>query len=533
MKNKLENLDNLTFEQKAGQIIIGRPPKNSSEKKETEKLLKKGLIGGFYIPASIEPEKIKAWQEISPVPLFIATDLESNFNSNLIKYTPLPKSIVLGAIDEEKIAYKWAKIAGMEAIRAGINYVFGPVLDISLCYESVLGCCRNFSSNPEVVAKLGCAVIRGYQDCGLQVAAKHFPGAGSDIPDPHMKMHKINVSKKELIKNEIYPYKEAVEKAGLNGVMTGHIMVPAIDKKFPATLSKKILNILKEINFDGLIITDSLGMKGLKLKFSTEENYLLSLLAGHHLILSDYEISNFQSIELIKKLVKNKKLPLSVMENSVRKIIKHKKQTFEKINLLKNKPIDYEENKKFSISISKKALTSIPYGKKFKEKIEVLVFAKDIIHTGRKIKNEMASDKILSPERFIEKFRQRFPDCKIITLSPYPSQREIERVLSISSRYKNIVFIGEAYEACYKGTASFSEGIYSIIDSLEEKLKCVIVLGNPWALPEPNKYNMVVFAYEDGFTYESVIDFLSGKIKAEGKIPVPIRKANKTGRIEI
>ncbi|MCK4601674.1 MAG: hypothetical protein KAU28_04370, partial [Phycisphaerae bacterium] len=461
---RLERFQDLSLEQQLGQLILRNPLHTAGEKDEITGLLKKGCLGGFYVPAYIDPDLIRTWQEISPIPLFIATDIESNFHSQAYPVTPLPKAITLGALGDEESAYQWGTVAAREAKDAGINYAFGPVVDVSFCTENDVGCCRNFSADSEAVGRLGCAVVKAYQDNGLQVAAKHFPGLGGDIPDSHMRMPVLDVTKETLLENELLPYRMAIEKVGLNGIMTGHVMMPQIDPDLPATISPATGRLLAELKFEGLLITDSLGMKGLKLLFPPRQSHLMALLAGHDILLSDYQTPAGEILEGLVQDVRENRLPLEIVHKSLRKIARQKRWVNEHAAITP----DAEKNRHVSMRISRDALTGVGDIPKNPQP-EVLIFAQDVIHQGKGVETEMSAS-IRHSAAFLRKCEELLPDCEILPLSACPTQQEIEKALTTSVSRTNVIFIGEAYAACYKGTAFFADGVYGLLDALKHKL---------------------------------------------------------------
>tara|TARA_Y100001970_G_C14224259_1_gene854591 strand:- start:1581 stop:2528 length:948 start_codon:yes stop_codon:yes gene_type:complete len=163
----------------------------------------------------------------------------------------------------------------------GININTVPVLDVRRKKaHDVIGT-RSFSNNPKIVSSLGKICIELYKKNKIATVSKHIPGHGLSNCDSHYKTPIINASKKDLIANDFKPFKSCKPLFA----MTAHIIFNEYDNAYPATHSKVIINkvIRNHINFKGLLISDDISMKSLKL--GLEKNALRALDAGCNLVL--------------------------------------------------------------------------------------------------------------------------------------------------------------------------------------------------------------------------------------------------------
>jgi len=179
----------------------------------------------------------------------------------------------------------------------GININTVPVLDVTRKNTSKIIGSRSFSKNPNVVKKLGQACIKQYEINKLGTIIKHIPGHGCASIDSHINMPKVNLSYKNLEKNDFLPFESNSSKFA----MTAHVLYSKIDKFNVATFSKKIISkvIRKKIGFKGILISDDISMKALKYDLIT--NAKKSLSAGCNLVL--YCAGRYQdSIKLIKSV---------------------------------------------------------------------------------------------------------------------------------------------------------------------------------------------------------------------------------------
>ena len=218
------------------------------------------------------------------VPLMIATDQEQGVVTRIgPPATQFPGSMALGAGRSVEDARTAAAITGQELKAMGINTNFAPDADVNVnALNPVIGT-RSFSSDPTLVASMVAAQVNGYQkDGGINATPKHFPGHGDTATDSHTGIPIITHSKAQWEQIDAPPFKAAI-KAGTNLIMSGHLVVPALDPSGdPATLSQPILTgVLRgELGFKGVIITDSLGMQGVRDKYGDAEVAVRAVLAG-------------------------------------------------------------------------------------------------------------------------------------------------------------------------------------------------------------------------------------------------------------
>jgi beta-N-acetylhexosaminidase len=218
------------------------------------------------------------------VPLSISTDQEQGVVTRVgPPATQFPGSMALGAGRSAADARTAAGITGQELKAVGINTNFAPVADVNVnALNPVIGT-RSFSSDPALAAEMVGAQVTGYQqDGGISSAAKHFPGHGDTATDSHVAFPVITHTREEWASTDAPPFKTAIAK-GIDMIMTAHLAFPALDDSGdPATLSKPIMTgvLREELGFDGVIITDSLGMQGVRDRYGDAEVAVRALEAG-------------------------------------------------------------------------------------------------------------------------------------------------------------------------------------------------------------------------------------------------------------
>ncbi|PUB11911.1 beta-N-acetylhexosaminidase [Paenisporosarcina sp. OV554] len=298
-------------------------------------------------------------QKASPeLPLFITIDQEGGIVTRLQTGTNLPGNMALGAARSEKYAYQTGEIIGKELSSLGVSVNFGPALDVNNNPGNPVIGVRSFSSNPELVSKLGIQTIKGLQSQNMAATTKHFPGHGDTAVDSHYGLPLVSHDKERLRLVELVPFQKAIDE-GVDMVMTAHVQFPAFDdttytsKKdgqeimVPATLSKKVLTGLlrEEMGFKGVIVTDALNMKAIADNFGQEEAVVLALKSGVDIALMPAQVNSLQMegnlssvFNAVKEAIEIGDLPIEQVNNSVQRILELK----EKRGILTpdNTPID-------------------------------------------------------------------------------------------------------------------------------------------------------------------------------------------------
>ena len=209
-----------------------------------------------------------------PYPLLIAIDQENGIVQRLGEAaTIFPGNMALGAIDSEEIAYKVALATGQELKAFGINMNLAPVVDVNNNSANPVIGVRSFGEDPQQVARLGAAMVKGYHAAGILSCLKHFPGHGDTAVDSHLALPTLPYGLERLEAMELLPFRSGI-KAGADSVMIAHVAFPAMTRRdmLPATLSPDIVQgLLREkLGFNGAILSDCMEMKAISDTFGTE-----------------------------------------------------------------------------------------------------------------------------------------------------------------------------------------------------------------------------------------------------------------------
>jgi beta-glucosidase-like glycosyl hydrolase len=334
-----KTLQKMSSDEKIGQLFMiagyvdpeyaSREIGNAKIMQEMDRYITEYHVGGIaYVGPSESAKQVALtnhYQEISKYPILIAQDLEWGLSMRIKDGMRFPKNITLGAVDDNDLIYEMGKEIGTQAKLIGVHMNLSPVLDVNVEPENIVINVRSFGSSPKLVAEKGIAMIRGLQDAGIIASAKHFPGLGDILVDPHLDLPYSHHGKKRLQEVELYPFAEAI-KAGVLSIQTEHLMVPAFDPKNPSSLSSKIVNDLlkKELGFTGLVLSGALRMKALTNHISDEEIALKAFLAGSDMLLMPRDFP--KAYGALKTALAQGKITTQEIDEHVLKILEMKER---------------------------------------------------------------------------------------------------------------------------------------------------------------------------------------------------------------
>jgi beta-N-acetylhexosaminidase len=238
----------------------------------------------------------------------------------------LPSQFELGRRRDENFVRAAAYVNSVQMMELGTNMNLAPVLDlVDIGDSSIIGD-RSYGNDPALVSAYARAYLEAANAAGLIPVAKHFPGHGVTRIDSHSRLPVVDLTLKGLLSREIVPFKAAID-AGLPVIMTAHILYPAIDEKYPATLSKKILNdiLRKELGFQGVIMSDGLEMGALSRHYPLKETLKTAIEAGVDLILLYTRYDLKEMIALVEDLVIEGALSERQIDTGVERVLRLKK----------------------------------------------------------------------------------------------------------------------------------------------------------------------------------------------------------------
>ncbi len=189
-----------------------------------------------------------------------------------IRETAWPPMRWLGNADDPALTREVAKAMAHELHAMGFNLDWAPVADVDSNPKNPVIGDRSFSPDPDTVARHVLAYLDGLHAAGLMGTVKHFPGHGDTSVDSHLDLPTVEKELPDLEHCELRPFQRAVE-AGVEIVMTAHVVVPAWDEDLPATMSERILRgwLRERLGHKGLIVSDDMEMKAVRGRYPLEQ----------------------------------------------------------------------------------------------------------------------------------------------------------------------------------------------------------------------------------------------------------------------
>lgn len=282
MKNRIPALKNMTLREKINQTIVVLMAKGQKINFAPGAAFFFGQIITEADEAGLDELRgyVKELTEKCDIPPLITSDFENGCGSMVSALTPLPYMMGLGATNNAQLAYDYGKATALEARSIGANWTFSPVSDLNRNRRNPLVNNRGLTDNTELAVKMLPQIVKGMQENGLSACAKHFPGDGMDYRDQHITTTYNDCEMDDWRATYGSVFSEMI-KSGVDSVMAGHIGLPAypqklhekLDMPLPATLSKELItDLLKgEMGFDGIVVTDAIGMGGFAGWYPTQE----------------------------------------------------------------------------------------------------------------------------------------------------------------------------------------------------------------------------------------------------------------------
>ncbi|NDV21530.1 glycoside hydrolase family 3 protein [Desulfovibrio sp. JC022] len=277
-------------------------------------------------------------QSYSDIPLFVSIDQEGGIIKRLTGEMGFPETMSaaeLGNSGDILAAYKAGQTIGQMLKSAGINMNFAPVVDVNrnAANPVIAALQRSFSDDPRIVAEFAESYIDGLHFEGIISCLKHFPGHGSSRGDSHLGFTDVTDS---WDASELYPFQKIISDNKADMVMTAHIFNSRWDRKYPATLSRKVIHGLlrRKLGFEGIIVTDDMQMKAVSGEYGFKEGVYRAVQAGADVLLFGnnliYEPGlGTKAVSTLKQLVREGKITERRIKQSYERIMRLKRKLAE------------------------------------------------------------------------------------------------------------------------------------------------------------------------------------------------------------
>jgi beta-glucosidase-like glycosyl hydrolase len=522
----------MTLEEKVGQLIACRYTGrfvniDSDYVRDLRRLIVEQKIGGLIIFQGDVYESARlnnSLQEKAEIPLLIASDLERGLGNQIDGATLFPPVMSLGAADSEELAYRMGKITALEARAIGIHMTYAPVVDVNINPDNPIINVRSFGEDPELVGRLAVPFIKGCQENGLIATAKHFPGHGDTSEDSHTVLPTVKADRERLDKVEIYPFRIAVE-SGVQAIMAAHLSLPALDPtpNVPSSLSRPILTDLlrSELGFEGLIVTDAMGMGGVTTLFKPEEAALRAIHAGIDIILLPPKPK--EVIDALVRAVKDGEISEERMDLSVRRILEAKAR----LGLYKQKLVDLDL---LDIRIAPRAHLK-QAEVTFEKSMTLVKNLDDVVPLSKENQSigilSLSSDPggYFAGRTFVREMKKRNPEVYEFYAEATTGQDYLDAAFQKASSADVMVIALFSRLRADKGSVGLVMNHVHLIRKASKLSKGVVVVsfGSPYFLrhfPEVNAY-MCAYRYADE-AMRAAAKALFGEIDIQGKLPVSI-----------
>jgi len=323
-------MKSLSLEDKIAQLMMVAAYSNRDEQSyvELSEIIGKYHVGGliFFQGGPVRQASLtNRYQKLSKIPLLIAIDGEWGLAMRLDSCISYPRQMSLGAIQDDALIYQMGYDIGMQCKRMGIHVNFAPVADVNNNPSNPVINSRSFGENPLLVAAKAQKYAEGLQDAGIIATAKHFPGHGDTDADSHYSLPVIHHSVERLDSIELFPFRYMIDR-GLPAIMSAHLSIPSLDttSNLASSLSPLVIDSLLryKLQFNGLIFTDALNMKGVSKYFKPGDAELMAFLAGNDILLMPGDVP--KAIAAIKKEIKKGNIPESVLDERCRRVLQAK-----------------------------------------------------------------------------------------------------------------------------------------------------------------------------------------------------------------
>ncbi len=519
-------LEDLTVEQKIGMVLCGRRFGDDDIEFMLE-LVKKRALGSFQWSLRA-PEANKLLKEAADYPIIVVNDTERGFPTSELPPIPL---VALAATGKKEYFQAFAKAVVRDAKEAGCNGTWGPVIDI-LHQDGPISIPRKLSDDPKKIAEIAEEIARIYNQNHYFSCGKHYPGGAKNLAkngksvDTHMSACKTYISKEKLVEQNFYPYLHLWKKGLLPSIMIGHGTYPDIDPVYPASLSKKIIDIIRDMGYDGVFFTDSFAMLAILQEFGEENVYGMAIAAGNDIVLPNYCTSVKDCYEMLLKNYQDGVFTEERLNEAVRRVLALQ----EFIGTEPENPTTFtEEDERLLRSVAKDCITAVcdeglTAALPATDKKRLFIVLTEIGFSEDAAEQEIPTSTWYDPQRVTQAIKENFPDDEIVYLKEFPTAPANDHVLRAATKVDEVVFVSFCDSKPYMGTDCLTRRVEAVMDALirSGKMAAVVHFGNPFALTPLNHIPRKIFGYLIPESQQYAFEVLSGKCEAKGTLPFHI-----------
>ena len=531
-------LKNLSQDERIAQLMVVRLSSIDLKTKQitffdqqVANLVKQYNIGGICLfqggPAK-QASLLNGLQQMAKTPILVCMDAEWGVGMRILdSVLPLPKQMMLGAMTNENLVYKYGQVVAAQCKRLGIHLNYAPVVDVNNNPNNPVINDRSFGEDKYKVARYGIQYMKGMQDMGVMACAKHFPGHGDVAVDSHLDLPVISKSLVQLDSLELYPFRQ-VFSYGIASAMIAHLFIPSIDNRpnRASSLSKANIDSLlrKELHFDGLTFTDALEMQGVKKFFPNGEASVESLIAGNDMLCLPDDIP--ASISKVKAVIAANKLTWEEIDAHCKKVLLAKYN----YGITKFQPVN-PDNIAADLNSQVPAMT-----KMVAENAITLLTKKDAAFFPLK-KNDSSKQIVYlaiginTDNAFASRIRKDYNADVFYFDYSKREDSSIARLLNTLSTYKKVVIGVHGMARTAATNFGLSSQAITLINTIQQQTSTIIfIFGNPYSVKNFCGSNNLVVCYEDNDIIQlTAVDMLEGSLPYKGVLPVSVCETFKSG----
>lgn len=520
-------LEELTIKQKLGMVTTFCMTNDPENNEYALNMIRNHAAGSVWVNWDIKnhAEVMKAIKEAADYPILIICDAESGIDGHFIG-----RHNSIGCTGSEELAYMFGKVTAIAGRKMGYNVICDPILDMANGNEACGGNVRALGNDKHKVAKLAIAEVKGMHDGGVLSVAKHYPGKmrAEDEPsiDSHMAEDTSNATAEDLLDYALYPYLELMKEDLLDGIMTRHGKYPNIDPDYPASLSEKVIGIIRDQGFDGFAITDALSMMGVVAKFGLNESKGLSIANGNELAL--IWCDNKPGYEAICECYDKGMISDERIDEAVKRILKaqHKTLTPPKYEDLTEDDLSTFERINLD-SVYAKTDDGVPVAisKEGKHLFVVLTENTMNISDNGKVTVDTMDKGWYQPTKIINKLKELFPNSDTFAIPEFPTAGQNMHLLEAAVNYDDVVFITFFQSRAYIGKECFTSRIISVMEAMQitNQISTIVHFGNPYVIEDAPHVPRLIIGTTSAKNIDCALNVLSGDYPAKGILTYDVK----------
>jgi beta-N-acetylhexosaminidase len=489
-----------------------------------------GVIMSLGSPIEVA-SKVNSLQRLASVPLLVASDLEpglgrlvgGTFVPTLMSAgsaTVFPSNMAIAATGDVRDALEAGRIIGREARAVGMHLAFAPTVDVNNNPANPVINTRSFGENPQRVAELAAAFVRGVQSEGVGATAKHFPGHGDTDTDSHLALPVVRSDAARLASVELVPFRASID-AGVVGVMTAHIALPAVGiDSSPATLEPRIVTTLlrDSLGFRGLAVTDALRMQAVGQGYTPERAAVLAVQAGADILLSPTDVK--RAIDAVTAAVTEGVISGERIDRSVRRILELKVRTraarhpiisLDSLRQTVGAPAHWSVARDIAtraVTLLRDSATLIPAARE--GRFAVITYAPELdVNAGR---------------AFAAELRSLAPQTMTVRIDPSTSVAELDSLGVRIQGADRIIVTTHVRTIEGAGRFAISPRVAAWIDTLATRERVVVVAnGNPYVIAQFPRVGSYLVTYGiDASLERAAARALVGAAPITGRAPISL-----------